>query len=272
MPAGGSTTATGTGLSVTGTGGEGASGAMFASSAIAQLFLAEVGKEAEAFWRKGECIELTTSEESRKVSQGEEVQFDTHAKGKFDGADIDAPIKGTFSGIDSLDHDGEKQDPPASLTFTAGDEIGDKGTIDLEQVGVRGIGRKTLEFEVGPTDYRWDQTAPGLGGLSGTKCDGKAGAWTVNLAGPGGNGSYTFTLPEDSTTARVNASYVVGSGDGAAHWELSGSVTYIDGDPPSLSFGTLTGSSTVTSHGQTDTFPAESQGFVIPLEVGDFCN
>ena len=271
MPAGGSTTGTSAGVSVTGTGGQGAGGAMFLSSAMTQLFLAEVGKQAEEFWRKGECIEINTTKESKKVSPGENVRFDATAKGKFDGADIDAPIKGTFSGKESLDPDGEEQDPPASLTFKAGSEIGDKGTIQLEQVGVRGIGKKTLEFEVGPSDYRWDQTASGMGGMSGQKCDGKEGAWTVNLAGPGGNGSYTFTLREGSDTAQANADYFVGSGAGQAHWVMSGPVTFTEGDPPSLVFGQFNGSTTVKAGGQTHTVPAESAGFTIPLEEGDFC-
>jgi hypothetical protein len=272
MPATGSTSATGTGLTVTGTGGERAAGAMLLSSAMAQLFLGQVAREAETFWRSGECITVETTEESRTVSPGETVEFDATAKGRFDGQEIVAPISGSFSGVDSLDPADSPQDPPATLTFTAGDEIDDKGIINLEQVGVRGIGKKTLEFTVGPIDYRWDQTAPGLGGLSGMKCDGKEGLWTVNLAGPGGNGSYTFTLTADSDTAQANADYFVGSGDGSAHWVMTGPVTFTDGDPPTLVFGTFTGTTTARIAGQTITLPAESAGFDIPLEQGDFCD
>lgn len=39
-------------------------------------------------------------------------------------------------------------DLPAAFTFTAGARSGDTGTITLEQRSKRGIGRKTLEFEV----------------------------------------------------------------------------------------------------------------------------
>ena len=100
---------------MTGTGGQGAGGAMLVSSAMAQLFLAEVGKEAERFWRKGECIDIKTTKESKKVNPSEQVRFDATAKGKFDGADINAPIKGTFTGKESLDPNGEKKDPPVSV-------------------------------------------------------------------------------------------------------------------------------------------------------------
>ncbi len=272
MPASGSTTATGTGLTVTGTGGERAVGAMLLSSAMAQLFLSQVAKEAETFWRSGECITVNTTEESRTVSPEESVEFEATAVGRFDQQEIDAPISGSFSGVDTLEPAGEPQEPPATLTFTAGEEIDDKGIINLEQVGVRGIGKKTLEFTVGPIDYRWDQTAPGLGGLSGMKCDGKEGLWTVNLAGPGGNGSYTFSLAEDATSAQANADYVVSSGPGNVHWVMNGPVTFTDGDPPLLVFGTFNGQTTATVAGRTITLPAQSAGFQIPLEQGDFCN
>ena len=64
----------------------------------AELFLQQVAREAETFWRKGECIEIQTTEESQKVGKGDTVEFEATAVGKFDQRDIDAPIKGDFDG------------------------------------------------------------------------------------------------------------------------------------------------------------------------------
>ena len=149
MPRGGGTTAgTGSAAAVTGSGGERASGALFISSAMAQLFLTEVGKEAERFWRSGKCIELEPSDDTRKVEPKEQIDLTVEAKHKFDGQPVEAPIVATFSGKESLAPKDEPVDVPAHFTFIAGEEKDDKGTIDLKQTSKRGIGLRKIEFTV----------------------------------------------------------------------------------------------------------------------------
>jgi hypothetical protein len=143
---------------------------------------------AEKFWRSGKCINVTTSEESRKVTPGETVTIDVTSKQKFDGQTIDRPIKAAFTGKSLLEPANTPLDPPASFTFTAGAQPGDKGKIDFEQKSKRGIGKKTLEFEVEPqnilvtytgtwgfaggdstTDLRWEGRIQLIGGRGETE-------------------------------------------------------------------------------------------------------
>jgi hypothetical protein len=149
MPRGGGTTAgTGGAAAITGSGGAGAGGALFLSSAMAQLFLTEVGKEAERFWRSGKCIELEPSDDTRKVEPKEQIDLTVEAKHKFDGQPVEAPIVATFSGKESLAPKDEPVDVPAHFTFIAGEEKDDKGTIELKQTSKRGIGLRKVEFTV----------------------------------------------------------------------------------------------------------------------------
>jgi hypothetical protein len=141
---------------------------------LAAQFLGGVAKEAEQYWRSGKCVDLTPSEESRKVKPSEELSLDVTATHHFDHQEIQAPISAEFSGKDSIDPgSGTLVDPPASFTFTAGSESGDKGTIKLEQKSRRGIGKKTLEFEVEPQDL--------LVSLNGTYQLGSGGQFQINV-------------------------------------------------------------------------------------------
>lgn len=271
MPAGGGTTATGGASTVTGSGGEAAGAFMFFSSAMAQLFIGQVGEQAEQFWRSGECVKLVPSKESRKVDPNEEIKLTVEAKEALgDGGEIDAPIVATFSGKASLDPAGVPVDTPADFTFVAGAEPDDKGTIKLEQISVRGIGRKTVEFTVKPQDYKVTVLVA-AGGLTARKCDGHEGLWTVSSMGGGTNGTMTFTFAEGATSADVHAVYNLGAGGGTVHWDMRGTVTFVDGDPPMLRFGKLTGTATVKAGGQTVTTPVEQPALNSPLEVGSFC-
>ena len=150
MPAGGGTIASGAAPTVSGSGGEAASGSMFLSSAMAQLFLATIGGEAERFWRSGECIELKPSRDSGMVEPSEKVDLTVDSKAKFgDRADVEGPIVAKFSGKKSLDPHDQPQDAPAHFAFEAGTEEGDVGTISLEQTSRRGIGKRKVDYTVG---------------------------------------------------------------------------------------------------------------------------
>ena len=56
---------------------------MFVSSAMAQLLLAQIGRETENFWRSGKCIELTPSRDTGNVDPNEQVDLSVTAAGKF---------------------------------------------------------------------------------------------------------------------------------------------------------------------------------------------
>ena len=275
MPVSGSTTFTGTGYTVTGTGGERASGAMLVTSGMAMLFLSEVGKEAEKFWRSGKCIEITTNEDSRDVDPGAAVEIIAEALGKFDREQIEAPIKASFNGKESLDPVNEARDPPATFNFKAGGEDGDKGTIDLEQVGRRGIGKKQIVFTVGASDYRVINAQTAIGGITGTKCDGLAGPWTLQWHGQGATASSatTFTLPEDGGTAPAHTNLTLDFGEAKSVYVLDGSAsvaTRPDGTP-TLFFVIGSGTVTVSAQGQSHTQSISFPGTAYELETGDFC-
>ncbi len=152
-PSGSTTSESGSGLSARGTGAERAAGSMFNSSVMAQLLLAQIGRETETFWRSGKCIELTPSRDTGTVHPNEQVDLSVTAAGKFQRAEIAQPIKATFNGAQSLDPTGEPVPYPPTFTFLAGPKKGDKGTIDLQQVSNRGIGKRTVEFTVGSPHF-----------------------------------------------------------------------------------------------------------------------
>ncbi|MEA2653275.1 MAG: hypothetical protein QOI37_502 [Chloroflexota bacterium] len=151
MPAGGGTTGSGAAPTVSGSGGRSASGALFFSSAMAQLFLAEVGKAAQTFWRSGKCIELKPSDDTRKVQPNEQIDLTVEARHAFSADEIKAPIVAKFSGMQSVAPVDQPIDPPAKFTFKAGGHQDDKGTIDLTQTSRRGIGLRQIVFTVNAT-------------------------------------------------------------------------------------------------------------------------
>jgi len=212
MSPGGATTSTGgSGLTAQGTGAERSAGSMFNSSTMAQLLMAQIGKETEAFWRSGKCIELTPSRDTGKVDPNEQVDLSVTAAGKFQPDEIDQPISATFSGAQSLDPAGEPVPYPPTFTFIAGPNKDDKGTIDLEQVSNRGIGKKTVEFTVGTPQFggtiHYHQLSHFLNATTTIDItaevillvDGTSGQLTV---GPDGGGTYSYDF--DTTGGNKN--------------------------------------------------------------------
>lgn len=146
--AGGASTISGLAYEDSGASDAQVGGAVTFSMIQAALIVFGVADQAEQFWRSGKCIELTPTEESREVQPQEQVGFSVSAAHRFDGAQVEGQIDPTFTGVQALDPNAPV-DAPADFTFTAGDEIGDKGTIELEHISRRGIGTATLEFTVG---------------------------------------------------------------------------------------------------------------------------
>jgi hypothetical protein len=278
MPANGGTTGTGSGVTVTGTGGEAAGGMMFFSSAMAQLFMKAVGQEAERFWRSGECVELMPSRDTGSVNPNETISLVVTARAKFgDGGEIDKPIKAMFTGKESLDPTGEPQPAPATFTFKAGSQKDDKGTIDLEQTSNRGIGKRQVVYTVGEQDYRIEHRVGG-NSYTATKCDGHAGPWTIHLEAedPMGRaiGTYTFTLPKEGGSAQVRGILDARKDPASVHWDLTGSVTFVPAttdEPARLRFSELVGTATIKAPGITQTVETRQQATTVDLQVGDFC-
>lgn len=279
MPRNGGTTASGgEGGSITGAGSQYASGALLLTQGMAQLFLGQVGTEAETFWRSGECIELTPSRDTGPVQPNEQIELEVRAREKFgDGSEIEKPMVATFTGTKSLEPAGSPVGPPAKFTFKAGAVKDDKGTIELLQTSNRGIGKRQVVYTVGEPDYKIADRF-GVSSYTATKCDGHAGKWTINVESedPMGRaiGTYTFTIPKEGGAAPVRGILDATAPVGSIHWDLRGSVTFVaaaDDDPPRLDFTELTGTATVKAHGLTTTVPTSQAASKVDLLVGDFC-
>lgn len=131
-------------------GGPGAAGPSLVAQAMAQLVLAEVGQEAEKFWRSGACIKLTPSRASGTVDPEEKVDLGVTSKAKFgDTAEVKAPVVAKFEGKKSLDPHDTPNDYPPTFKFEAGPDEGDVGKIALEQTSRRGIGKLQVVYTVG---------------------------------------------------------------------------------------------------------------------------
>ena len=97
----------------------------------------EIGREAEKFWRSGQCIDLKSSEESRKVSPDEKIEISVDPVHTFDGGSVKAPVTASFEGTKTLEPANTPVDPPASFDYLAGHDPGEKGTVSLTQTGAR---------------------------------------------------------------------------------------------------------------------------------------
>jgi hypothetical protein len=174
---------------------------------VADHYLAEAARQAEKFWRSGDCIELKTSDESRAVQPNEQVSLIVDSTHKWDRQPVTAPIKASFSGKTSLNPTDTEQPPPASFTFTAGTTQGDKGTIDLTQTGKRGIGKKTVKFTVAGSSVGFAGTYQTPYGNPKILAPVGAVSCTADLSGPWavlsfGNPDFTFTT--NNIVAKMN--------------------------------------------------------------------
>jgi hypothetical protein len=134
---------------------------------------------------------------------------------------------------------------------------------------------RQVVYTVGEQDYRIDHTL-GPNYFRTTKCGGKVGRWTIEIQVRDplgtGDGTYTFTIPEDGDSAPVRLIIVVRSAAGSAHWDGNGQVTFVDGDPPQLRFGNVRGTVTIkVPRNPTVTRPFDQPPFDVPLHVGSFC-
>jgi hypothetical protein len=153
-----------------------------------------IARKVEEFWRSGKCIELKPTEMDRDVSPAEEISFTVEAEQKFDGKKVRSPITGELDGTKSLDPNRKPMPPPVPFYYVAGRGQGSKGSIKLEQIGKRGIGRRTLEFQVKAPDLL-------------ASCHGE-----MSMALPGIVGKIKFVLKEARLHFQPNGTYE-GTGD-----------------------------------------------------------
>ena len=244
---------------------DGAFYAIWAVSAIAS--------EAERFWRSGKCVDMNTSFASKSVSPKEKVTFTVEPRGAFDKKSIKAGVDVTFSGKESVEKQGGNQQPPVSLTYTAGEKKDDKGTVSVKQTSVRGIGSTSITFTVGEADYRVDYAGGYI--YSGTKCKGLPGAWTLQINVGGGTGTVTFTIPENLGPAEATTNYELSIAGTRNTFKLKGKVTPST-DAEGKAFLLLAlGSGTLTQQHPDGaiTIPyTDPTTDNIPLESGSFCD
>jgi hypothetical protein len=242
-------------------------GAFYAFWAVSAIAV-----EAEKFWRSGKCVDMNSSVESKNVAPKEKVTFTVEPRGAFDKQPIDAGLDVMFDGKESLDPSSGNHKPPVSFTYTAGEKKDEKGTISLKQTSNRGIGTKTITFTVGEQDYKINYAGGYV--YNGTKCKGLAGPWTVQITVGGGNGTVTFTIPEDLGTAVATTDYKLNVAGTKNTFHLVGTVkASTDADGKAFLILAL-GSGTITqvNPNGSGTFPMTDPTVDnIPLETGSFC-
>lgn len=243
-------------------------GAVYAAWAIGAIAV-----QAEEFWRSGKCVDMNASIDSKKVAPKEKVTFTVAPRGKWDSQPIDADVSVRFEGKESSDPSSGSHKPPVSITYTAGEKKDDKGSVHLEQTSMRGIGRKSITFTVGDSDYR-----VGQGGMtyvySGTKCKGLAGPWTLNINVGGGMGTVTFTIPENLGAAVAATSYKLSIAGTSNVFNLTGTVTPKTDAEGKVTLVFALGSGTLTQqHPDGSITLSFSDPTVdnIALETGSFC-
>ncbi len=169
------------------------------------------------------CVVIEASPKT-KVSASEVVPFEVRTKHVVEGVPLDKRVDATLTGKGSLDPSSLAKTPD-KLTYTAGAERDDSGTISLVSKSRRGIGSTAVTITVGGS-FRVDQALGALG-INGDVCSLDA-PFTLNITGelPG---TITFT-PGDVRGGSFSGTGKVGSG--TIKWSGSYTVTGADTDSP----------------------------------------
>jgi len=175
--------------------------ASLVKSALYAIMVAAVGlgQNAEAFWRDGKCIEVIVDPEGGDVEADSTTDVTAAVRHRFEGNELDKPVEATLAGVTAIEPAGRKQPAPATSIYTAGPNEGDKGDVTFESVSNRGIGKKTVTFTVRPTG--WTTTAASLSGeITGTKCNGLGGDWTIEAVDFSPSAQTTIIVSIDEAT------------------------------------------------------------------------
>lgn len=137
-----------------------------------------LGSAAEEFWRGGKCIEVIVAPAGGDVDANSTTEVTVKVKHRFEGNELNKPVEANLGGVKTIDPAGVKQPAPATFTYTAGPNDRDKGDVEFKSVSNRGIGTKTVTFEVRMIGWTTNATSP-LGEITGEKCDGMGGDWLI---------------------------------------------------------------------------------------------
>ena len=158
----------------------------------------------EKAWRSGMCIQVVVSPNSDDVDPESATTITVKVKHKIEGNELDKPVEAKLtSGVKSIEPSGQKQKAPATFTYTAGPESGDRGDVSFESVSNRGIGHDFGSYTV-------------------------AGGWTISGSGASNEdfqgGFVANTLRISISDLKVKAAKGGGL-SGAGTMTLSGEVT-----------------------------------------------
>lgn len=172
-----------------------------------------LGDYAQSKWRGGACVEIHATERSRDVRKNETVQFEARPFHKIEGTELHKPIVATFVGKASAEPLDVPVPSPILVSYKAGPNSNDSGTVTLTSTSNRGIGKLDLTFRV-KGGWIIDATYAG-GSAHGQKCGDPPGPWILdgtyepaNLAIPGisvagtfkGTQKWTITINADEKT------------------------------------------------------------------------
>jgi hypothetical protein len=113
-----------------------------------ETMVTAAAQEAEKLWKSGKCVELIVDPEGGDVEADEVKDVTARLKHKIEGNDLDKPVEALLTGVKSIDPAGQKQPAPATVTYTAGPNENDHGTIAFKSVSNRGIAQKSVTFTV----------------------------------------------------------------------------------------------------------------------------
>jgi outer membrane murein-binding lipoprotein Lpp len=132
-----------------------AQSAVDSAAALADMVAKDMMDVAKRGWESGRCISLTltASEDPGSLQPSTEITIDAAPTSTLDGKPAGGTVVAQLSGRGTLDPDGGTQDAAATLTYVAGDEKGDSGTVTAESRSNRGVGRATLTLDVGGQAY-----------------------------------------------------------------------------------------------------------------------
>jgi hypothetical protein len=232
-------------------------------------------KAASSFWRSGRCIEVVIDPAGGNVAKDSTTTVTAKVRHRFEGNELDKPVKATLSGVKSIEPSGQNVKAPATFTYTAGPKEDDKGTVTFKSVSNRGIGETTVTFTVGGGWIIEGSNGPAI--MKGQKCNGVAGEWVIHgvlssgalaqtetfhvtIDGASLHGTYTYLSP---WTMSGGVGSVKGSGSASIVVLADGSVTMTLSPSTATSEGTLAG-----TH---ESLQVPIPGWTFPWKAGGDC-
>jgi hypothetical protein len=188
-------------------------------------FLVSLAGKRAALVQNNECV-IVVAEGPTTVGARQVVPIEVKTKHVIEGTDLDKRVEASLSGDGELEPTSLAKTPD-TVTYTAGDEGGDTGTITLVSTSRQGKGTTTLTLKVADK-YRVDAPA-GVLRIQGQVCSLDA-PFTLSVVGEI-NGSLTFT-PSGSGGGTYSGSADLGSG--SMDWSGGYTVANRDPDAPSI--------------------------------------